>query len=500
VAKLVLVNHWPPGVGNNKPPLGLGYLASYLKKVLDFHDMAVVNTGDRTLEKILEHRPEMVGFTVYTAGFVDVMKIVRGLKKRTRVPVLAGGPHVTCLPGMLPREVDVGCVGEGEQTLLELVELVLRTGGLAPRDLEKIPGLVFWDGDERRTTPARPHIRPLDRIPYPDREILNIREFLKPSQILMNNEFLRGTTMLTSRGCPFRCAYCHVSSVWGTPRYHSPGYVVDEMDLLVREYGVEAISIGDDLFAGNTRRIGEIIDGMERRGILGRVRFQLDLRASMVNDGLIRMLKRMGVVKIDLGLESGSDRVLRTLKGKDVSAEINLEAVKTINRHGIGTYCCFMLGSPGETREDVEKTRDLIRKVLDSSPKNFCQVSVTTPLPGTPLWDEAVRRGLDPERMDWRQYSLNPLESDQKDFYLGDRIPYREFRRLLKETVTLGNSRRLESILSNFSWRYVKRIVQDPRLAWTILRDYARNRGFFRGMREKIRRPNVETPDPPEIR
>jgi radical SAM superfamily enzyme YgiQ (UPF0313 family) len=478
VAKLVLVNHWSPGVGNNKPPLGLGYLASYLKKVLGFHDVAVVNTGDHTLEKILEYRPELVGFTVYTAGFVDVMELVRRLKNRTGIPVLAGGPHITCLPRMLPREVDVGCVGEGEQTLLELVELYLGSGRFTPRDLKKIPGLVFWDGDKRRMTPVREHIRPLDRIPVPDRELLNIREFLKPSQILMNNEYLRGTTMLTSRGCPFHCAYCHVSSVWGTPRYHSPQYVVDEMDLLVREYGVEAISIGDDLFAGNRKRIEAIIGGMESRGILGKVRFQLDLRASMVNDDLIRMLKRMGAVKIDLGLESGSDRVLRVLKGGDVSAEVNIGAVRTINRFGIGTYCCFMLGSPGETKEDVEKTRELIRKVLDSSAKNFCQVTVTTPLPGTPLWDEAVRGGLDPERIDWKQYSLNPLLSDNVDFYVNKRIPFREFQKLVRDTVALGNSRRLESILTNFSWRYLKRIVQDPRLAWTILKDYARNGRF----------------------
>ncbi|HEX9975456.1 MAG TPA: cobalamin-dependent protein, partial [bacterium] len=242
MAKLVLVNHWSPGIGNDKLPLGLGYLASYLKKYLNFDDIAIVNTGERTLEKIIAHQPEIVGFTAYTAGYYDVLQLMEQVKNKLQVIVLAGGPHITCLPHKLSRFTDVGFIGEGEQTLLELMHIYLASGKLLPYDLRQISGIVFWNNERLEFTLPRELIQPIDRIPMPERDLFDMEHFLKPSQILMSNEFLRGTTMLTSRGCPFHCIYCHVSAKWGKPRLHSPDYVVNEMEYLVNTYNVEAIT------------------------------------------------------------------------------------------------------------------------------------------------------------------------------------------------------------------------------------------------------------------
>lgn len=475
--KLVLVNHWSAGIGNNKPPLGLGYLSAYLKKYLDFHDIAIVNTGKLTLEKILEHQPEIVGFTVYTAGYYDVLRLMKQLRQEVPVTILAGGPHITCLPHRLPPEVDIGFIGEGEHSLLEVMQLYSEEGYFDPSDLERIDGLAFWNEGKLQFSKPRGFITPLDRIPMPDRELLDIRRFLKPSQILMNNEYLRGATMLTSRGCPYHCIYCHVSAKWGKPRYHSPGYVVNEIDHLVNQYSVEGIYISDDLFAGNVHRIEAITKGMEQRKLLGKVRFMADLRSNMVNDRLVKSLKEMGVVKVPLGLESGSERILQYLKGKDVTVAQNLQAVKTLNKHGIGAYCCFMIGAPPETIEDIHKTRELIRKILDMDTKNFCQVTVTTPLPGTELWNYALKKGaLTEDAVDWRQFSLNPLRISRPDFYINEHIDFEEFQKIARETFSLCNSRRLKSILVNFSWRYVQRALGNPKLGLTILRDYLKNR------------------------
>ncbi len=476
MAKLVLVNHWSSGIGNDKPPLGLGYLASYLKEYLDFHDIAIVNTGCETLRKIIDHDPEIVGFTAYTAGYYDVLQLMEQVKKQRQVIVLAGGPHITCLPHKLSKYTDIGFIGEGEQTLLELMQIYLDKGKLMPSDLRNINGLVFWNDGKLEFTRPRELIRPLDRIPKPDRELLHIHQFLEPSQILMSNEFLRGATMLTSRGCPFNCIYCHVSAKWGNSRFHSPQYVANEMENLIRQYHVEAITMSDDLFVSSTKRIESIIEGMEQRKLLGKIRFLVDLRANMVTDRLIQLLKKMGVVKVALGLESGSDKILHYLKGKNVTVEDNRNAVKILNKYGIGAYCCFMIGAPPETIEDIQKTRELIREILDMDTKNSCQLTVTTPLPGTQLWDYALAKGYITEDVDWRQFSLSPLVSNRKDFYINEHIDFDEFQQIALDTMSLCNSRRLKSIMSKFSLRYVKRIFEDPRLAMNIVRDYFKHK------------------------
>ena len=476
MAQLVLVNIWSEGIGNNKPPLGLGYLAAYLKKYLDFHDITIVNTGERVFEKIIAEGPEVVGFTAYSAGYFDVVELMERVKKELGLPTIIGGPHVTCLPHKLSEFADIGVIGEGEETVRELMQLFLNERQFNPGKLKNIPGIVFRDNGKLVQTEPRPPIQPLDKIPMPDRELLHIEEFLKPSQILMTNEYLRGATMLSSRGCPFKCIYCHVQSKWGKPRYHSATRVAEEVELLVKKYGVEGIYIEDDLFVSSLKRIHDITDGLKRSGIHGTVRFFLDLRANLVNEKLAIALKEMGVVKAALGLESGSERIVRYLKGGDVTVEQNRNAVRILNQHGIGCHCCFMIGAPPETREDIRQTQDLIRELLDMNVRNYCQVTVTTPLPGTELWEYALEKGMIAEEPDWRQFSLSPQITRRQDFYVNERIDFDEFLKLVEKTTAIANSRRLKSIMSRFSWHYVKRIFEDPKLAWRILRDYAGHR------------------------
>ena len=476
MAQLVLVNQWVEGISNNKPPLGLGYLAAFLKSYLDFDNIAVVNTGTRVFEQIREHEPEIVGFTAYSANYPEVLTLMSRVKKELDVVTLIGGPHITALPESLTRNADIGIIGEGEKTLLELMQLYLKKKQLNPKDLRNIPGIVFQDGERVQVTPIRAPILPLDSIPFPDRELLEIERFLKPSQILMNNEYIRGTTILSSRGCPFHCRYCHVSAKWGSPRFHSAERVASEIELLVNKYGVKGIYIADDLFSANTTRVNKIIAGLKNRDVLGEVRFFLDLRANLVTDELMRLLKEMGVVKISLGLESGSERVLRYLKGGDVTVAQNRKAVRIANNYGIGCYCCFMIGAPPETKEDIEKSQRLIREILDASPENFCQVSVTTPLPGTRLWDDAVKNRKIGKNIDWHQFSLNPELSVNPDYYVNDHIPFDEFLDVARETLEIAGSRRLTSILHKFSWRYLKRAFENPRLAFRIVGDYLRHR------------------------
>jgi len=477
MAQLVLVNHWVPGIGNNKPTLGLCYLSSYLKKYLKYYDISIVNTGDNTFDKIKNENPDIVGFTAYTAGYFEVTELLKRVKQELNVHTLIGGPHITCLPDQLPEDADIGFIGEGEETLKEIMQLFLEKGTFDTSELSKINGIVFRNGSgDLIQTPRRELIKPLDTIPIPDRDLLDMEYFLKPSQILMSNEFIRGTTMLTSRGCPYHCIYCHVAAKWGKPRLHSAERVVEEIDLLHQKYKVEGITMSDDLFVSSPSRIEKIIAGMRDRKLLGKIRFLVDLRANMVTDKLMQNLKKLGVEKIALGLESGSEPILKYLKGQEMTVQQNREAVRIANKHGIGCYCCFMIGAPPETKEDINKTRRLIREILDMSPMNFCQITVTTPLPGTQLWDYALEKGHISDDIDWSQFSLSPLMSNREDFYVNEHIEFNEFLKIAQDTMNLANSRRLKSILSKFSIYYVKRLLSDPKLGLKILKDYLKYR------------------------
>ncbi|MBN2092531.1 radical SAM protein, partial [candidate division KSB1 bacterium] len=274
----------------------------------------------------------------------------------------------------------------------------------------------------------------------------------------------------------FKCIYCHVQSKWGKPRLHSAERVAWEVEELVKKYGVEGIYIEDDLFVSSLKRIRDITSELKRRDVWGKVRFFVDLRANLVNSNLVQALKEMGVVKVALGIESGSERILHYLKGGDVTVAQNRQAVRILNQFGIGCHCCFMIGAPHETREDIQQTQSLIREILDLHPRNFCQVTVVTPLPGTQLWDYAREKGDIPIEPDWKQFSLSPLQSKNRDFYVNDQIPFDEFLKIVDETTNIANSRRLRSILTRFSWRYLKRVVEDPKLAWKIIKNYFLNR------------------------
>ncbi|MFQ5864179.1 MAG: B12-binding domain-containing radical SAM protein [bacterium] len=475
MTRLVLVNHWLMEI-SNKPPLGLGYLAAYLKRYLDFHNIAIINAGHKAFEKIRAARPEVVGFTAYSANYFDVVELMKRVKAELGLPIILGGPHITCLPHKLSQYADIGVIGEGEETLRQLMRLFLEDGEFKPSKLSAINGIVYRENGGVKITPTREPIIPLDRIPFPDRELLDIHRFLRPTPFLKTNQYIRGTSMLSSRGCPFKCIYCQVRAKWGNIRLHSAERVADEIELLVKRYKVEGIYFADDLFATSHQRIKDIIDGMKRREILGNVQFALDLRANQVTEKLIELLKKMGVVRISLGLESGSERILRYLKGENVTVKQNRRAVEIANQHGIGCYCCFMIGAPPETKADIRMTQRLIQEILDRSTKNICQVNVTTPFPGTELWDYAVEKGLVSEDTDWRQFSFDPRLAHHQDFYINEHIDFEEFQRIVRETVELARSRWLKSIVANFSLRYVRRAFTHPKLAYKIVRDYLKHR------------------------
>ena len=363
------------------PQLGLGYLVSYAREKLgaDTHEFKIINT------KVEEHldtfKPDLVGISCFSPNYGIAKRYARLCKQRN-LTVIVGGIHISLLPESFSEDMDVGILFEGEQTMAELINLYDSLGRFDDKNISSLRGIFFRCEGKLHFTEPRPLIDKIDTIPYPARELLN----------------LKGThhSMFTSRGCPYRCIFCASSRFWSTTRFASAEYIAGEIKDLYHNYGAKLISFYDDLFIANKRRLHELLDILTRENILGKVRFSCSARSNLVNDQMAKLLRELGVVSVALGLESGHPRVLKYLKGGNVTVEDNAAAVKALARNGITPNAAFVIGSATETKEEIMTTYNFIKSV----PLRNFNVYVMTPFPGTPIWQEVIDNGLIDESFD----------------------------------------------------------------------------------------------------
>jgi radical SAM superfamily enzyme YgiQ (UPF0313 family) len=306
-------------------------------------------------------------------------------------PTVLGGCHITALPKSYSRNFDIGVVGEGERTIVELLAHYLEhNNAFDHRSLDNIRGLLFWrDGNQYATPPAE-EIDNLDSLPLPDR-----------SPILGTGH---RPLLFTTRGCPYKCAYCAATALRKRVRYHSPEYVVADIRQALEMSRSRHILLYDDLFTVSKARIEGVIKELERQKLLGKLSFHVQTRANLLDEELASLLDRMGVTYASMGLDSGNDEVLSYLKGQGVTVADSYRAVSLFKKRGILTYASFIIGSPRETADQIMDTYRLIR---DSDVTLF-DVWLLTPLPGTTIWQEALARGLvsEDEDFDWERIRL----------------------------------------------------------------------------------------------
>ncbi|MHC4711740.1 MAG: B12-binding domain-containing radical SAM protein [Planctomycetota bacterium] len=395
-------------------PLWPGYLAAYTEKVLGPGRLEFRLCGDSLEREIESFRPDVVAISSVSQNFRRAEDCARTARERG-LPVLVGGIHISMLPETLSPHMDIACIGEGEETFAELMSILLEDGGWDPDRLSGVKGITFRRGDGMEVTEPRPLIGSLDDIPHPDRALAG---------------YARHSYMFTSRGCPYRCAFCASSRFWSKVRFASADYVVEEIEDLVRN-GSRMISFYDDLFVADTQRLSEIADRIVSLGISERVKFTCSCRANLVSEPMVEDLRRMGVVSVGMGLESGNDRILSYLKGA-VSVAENTRAVHLLKDAGIQANASFVIGSPDETESEIMDTYNFIK----NSRLDFTDVYVLTPLPGTPVWEYALERGLVSNDMDWSRLDVNFASSGKRAAILSEKLErrriaslYRKFRR-----------------------------------------------------------------------
>jgi len=379
-------------------PLGLGYLGAVLRKEgheILFLDPEAQGMPEEAVAKALkEFSPRLAGVSCATPSFPGARRL--GALVRKAVPgcaTIVGGIHVSAMPGRALEEApefDLAVSGEGEETMRELVALSERhpewnnnalTGEVARERVEGlagIRGLAFRAGEEVRVNPPRPWIEDLDSIPFPARDMADFSLYRPHSH---NRRGRRATTMITSRGCPYGCVFCASHVALGRKfRAHSPRYVADEMEHLVRDFGVDEVILNDDTFTLDPGRVRGICGEILRRNI--RLSWFCFARANTVTPELLALMKRAGCFSIGFGVESGDPGILASINKKVTVEEIR-QGVGWANEAGLKTQCFFVFGNPGETAETVEKT---IRFAIELRPVlSFFNMMV--PYPGTEMFD-----------------------------------------------------------------------------------------------------------------
>lgn len=399
--------------GHN-PPLGLLYLAAYLKKKdnwpVELIDAQAEELAyDNNFKKRIPLGSDLiVGITAMTFTMLDVLKTIKLLREVAKeqgikMKIVLGGPHPTIYPQEtinLPG-VDYVVIGEGEITFFELCQKI--TQGQEPFGVK---GVLFKKDGEIISNDSREFIDDLNNIPFPARELTDIKKY---NSVLSSNKII--TTMITSRGCPYQCAFCDRPHLGKKFRCRSAGNVVDEMEYC-QKLGINEILIYDDTFTVNRQRVLDICDEIKKRNL--KIDWDIRARVDTVDEEILKKLKEAGCQRIHFGVEAGTDRVLGVLK-KGITIERVKKIFRLCQKLKIKTLAYFMLGSPTETKEEIEASMKLAKELRP----DFVHATILTPYPATALYYQALAEGVIKDDY-WRAFAREPEQGVQTRYWEKD--------------------------------------------------------------------------------
>ena len=411
------------------PCLGLGYLASALKK--NGHDVLIL---DGLREKI-EYDPsewDIVGVSAMSTYFPECIEEVKKAKSYG-LKTIIGGPHIICDPiqSLIDSGADYAAIGEGERTMTQLA------AGLPPAQVD---GLAYWNNgkvvqskqsdsmigetESGATTflmkenmytlqvgkLKRDFQLNIDDFGRPDWSSIDPRTYpVAPHGMIAHAHPI--APIITTRGCPYSCTYCSAPITAGKRmRYRDPKNVVDEIEMLVNDFGVKEIQIEDDNFTLNRKHCITICEEILKRGIKVLWSLPNGVRIDKLDKEMLLLFKKAGCVSMALGIESANQRILDMIK-KELNQEIVKKVVQDVADVGIETVGFFMIGFPTETKQEIENTINFALEL----PLTRAIFAKVTPLPGTELFDLWEEKYSETGKVDWKTFNYYQFDADWAD-------------------------------------------------------------------------------------
>jgi len=382
------------------PPLGILYICSHLRArgfSVDVHD-STFSTQAALYARLKEQPPSVLG--VY-ANLMTRPKVVKILAEAKRIGcrTIVGGPE----PGAYVEEylragADVVVMGEGEITIEELLPFLLSGESTG---LDDVRGIAFLDrSGQVIRTPPRPQIQELDAQPWPAREAIDTGRYVETWR---THHGMGSISMITARGCPFRCEWCSHQVYGQTHRRLKPRFVADELEWLQKRYKPDMLWIADDVFTIHHGWLQEWREQVSSRSL--HIPFECISRADRLNEDVIRTLAELGCFRLWIGSESGSQRILDRMQ-RNVTVEEVQRATRLCRDYGIKSGMFLMWGYEGEELEDIEAT---IEHVRVSKPDVFL-TTVSYPIKGTPYFKRVQEQGRIRENRPWAESSDRELE------------------------------------------------------------------------------------------
>jgi anaerobic magnesium-protoporphyrin IX monomethyl ester cyclase len=375
-------------------PLGISYLAAVLERdgyAVDVLDLQSNKLAIKELEAELQRlNPSIVGVTSATLTYNPATEVVKAAKRALpNCLTLMGGPHVTVLDKETLSEnpeADIVVRGEGEETMLELANLVSEN---QLSNVGNVAGVTFRKNGQIIRTADRPFIQNIDELPYPAHKLFQIDRYRIYDKVYM--------PIVTSRGCPYECAFCLASKMCGKVfRARSPRKVADELEWLREKFGAGAFAFYDDTFTFDVKRAIAICDEMKNRKI--NLPWDCRTRVDRVSKELLAKLSSTNCQLIHFGVESGSQKMLNIMR-KGTTVKQNANAIKLAKEAGIFVAISLVIGYPEETREMLQQTIDFIQKTKP----DYVYMCEAVPYPGTELYYAIKQMGIELSK-DWNLY------------------------------------------------------------------------------------------------
>ncbi|MBA7692673.1 Anaerobic magnesium-protoporphyrin IX monomethyl ester cyclase [subsurface metagenome] len=371
-------------MGSYDPPLGIMYLGGFLRKHgidVNLIDLSFSKKWNEYRDELLRTKPDLVGISCLSPFFGQVL-LAASITRRTlpNCKIVMGGAHPTALPKETIKSPDVDFVvaGEGEVTLTELIKTLERGGKIS-----EVKGILYKENGKIFQTPLRECIQNLDEIPFPARDLLPTWEkYLSQTQFFPY--LYPYTTIMGARGCPFNCSFCQpvLRKLFGQRiRLRSPQNIIDEVELLVEKYKIKSLFFFDDTFTAVADWVEGICDGfLEKKWGL---KWGANSRVNTLSYPLAEKMKKAGCIYVSFGVESGSQKILDESLNKEITLEQIINAFDICKKVGLLSSASLMIGSPGDTRETIQETISLVKKIKP----DMIDVHFTTPTPGSYMYE-----------------------------------------------------------------------------------------------------------------